>query len=377
MRKSDLGCLAGVAAILMGGAGSAFAAPVSWALPTTQPGITSCRQDDGLTDYPISLEAEAAGCSWTRSVTVPSWLRARLTGFRGFVLTDVYSGNWTVNALAPDGATPLGPRPVSNLAGRSDTETLDPAQVIDAAGKATLQLRGDAYAGVFMSTSRSGFQVEFDDAQAPRLENPALALPLRANGLDAVSLSDFALIENGPIISKVEVAWGDGTREELYLSGGGPWDGSEVTRFTTLLAPFPHYYTRNGLFAASLIATDGAGNTLTHPLGSVRVGPGPVATGGAAAAAKLTALRRPKVKGAARVGKRISCAQGTWRGAPARYQFTWQRLERGKWRKVGASAKTRLLRQADAGKRIRCSVKAIKGTQRMTALSVGVRVRAR
>jgi hypothetical protein len=66
------------------------AAPVSWALTQqARQGITSCTQDDGIGDYPTDFSADSSsGCRWSKFISIPAWISARLTGFRAFVQTN-------------------------------------------------------------------------------------------------------------------------------------------------------------------------------------------------------------------------------------------------------------------------------------------------
>lgn len=361
---------AGVIVVVGMTAASAQAAPVSWALSRSADqlqGTTSCRQDDGLTDYPTDLSAEGAGCTWRKGVIIPDWIRARLTGFRAFVQTDVYSGNWTVSGLAPDGTTRLGTAPVSNRAGRSDSGGLDPNAVIGPDGRATLILAGEAYAGTFASLARGGFQVEYDDVEPPRLD-PSLALSQTLRSGKATPALEFSLLENGPIVTSVKVDWGDGDKEDLLIASpdsGASWSGSQDTRFNLIGEVSPHVFRRDGTFRPVITATDGAGNVMVHKLGSVTVAPPPVAV-----------RSRPRISGRPVVGSRLRCSRGTWTGQPRLFVYQWQRSRGGRWVRVGASARSRLLTQADAGRRVRCLVKAKRTGRLVSAPSNAVSVKA-
>lgn len=367
-----LSALALAACMVAAGAGAAHGAPVSWALTKSADplqGTTSCRQDDGIGDYPTDLTGEASGCTWRKGVLIPDWIKARLTSLRAYVGTNAYYGDWTVSGLAPDGATRIGTLGVSNRAGNSYSAPLDPNAVIGPGGRASLILAGGPFAGTFASLARSGFEVQFDDSQPPRIEPANLRLPAELRSRQQTPDLTFAIIENGPLVPSAEINWGDGEREQLIVTNpGAAWDGSENTRFELLVPAGRHLYVRDGRFDPTIVIRDGAGNVGTYPIGPIRVGPPPPPP--------LASVAAPKVRGRAVVGGRLVCDRGRWRGQPTRLAVTWQRQVGRSWTRVGKAARTRTLTRADAGKRIRCSVRAIRAGRGVTAVSAAVRVRA-
>jgi hypothetical protein len=106
--------------------------------------------------------------------------------------------------------------------------------VIDGDGIATLGLRASGIAGTFISTTRSGFQVQFEDSEPPRRE--AVSPPIPASSrLGILDLMTITAQENGPSMNG-RVAWGDGKTEMVdfrAVSGSPFWPGDENTRFTT------------------------------------------------------------------------------------------------------------------------------------------------
>jgi hypothetical protein len=62
---------------------------------------------------------------------------------------------------------------------------------------------------------------------------------------------------------------------------------------------------------------------------------------------------RPKLTGRARIGRTLTCTRGTWTGSPTRFTFTWFRGQG-----VVGHGSAHLVRAADRGQTLRCSVTA-------------------
>jgi subtilisin family serine protease len=78
-----------------------------------------------------------------------------------------------------------------------------------------------------------------------------------------------------------------------------------------------------------------------------------------AAAAAPANVTRPRLVGRARVGRRLRVTRGTWRPAPTRFAYRWQRCRRNGTRCAairGATAPTYRLRLRDRGHRLRAIV---------------------
>jgi hypothetical protein len=81
--------------------------------------------------------------------------------------------------------------------------------------------------------------------------------------------------------------------------------------------------------------------------------------------------RAPRVTGAPRVGRQVTCNVGAWAGtAPLRYTYAWQRQVGRAWRAVpGATAARLRVGAGDVGRRVRCVVVATNVAGRATATS--------
>lgn len=77
-------------------------------------------------------------------------------------------------------------------------------------------------------------------------------------------------------------------------------------------------------------------------------------------------VKRPVLKGKAKLGARLTCSKGTWRNSPSRLKFSW--LRNGKAVKGKAGAGYRITRK-DIGKRLRCRVTASNSAGSANALS--------
>ncbi len=82
-------------------------------------------------------------------------------------------------------------------------------------------------------------------------------------------------------------------------------------------------------------------------------------------------VARPRIRGIARVGRRVRCELGTWRLART-YVVRWRR---GACTIPRATARTYLLRSADRGRLIRCRVTARNAAGSLTISSLGRLVR--
>jgi hypothetical protein len=84
-------------------------------------------------------------------------------------------------------------------------------------------------------------------------------------------------------------------------------------------------------------------------------------------------VKRPAVRGTARVGKTLTCLAGSWRAYP-KIKKTYQWRRNGKVIKK-ATKRTHKVVRADAGKRITCRVTARNALGRSSATSKAVRAR--
>ena len=85
----------------------------------------------------------------------------------------------------------------------------------------------------------------------------------------------------------------------------------------------------------------------------------------------LSSLRRPAIRGNARVGGTLACDRGDWAGTiPIRYAYAWLRNARPR-----GSGRTYRVRRTDLGTRLACRVTATNGPKTVAAVSRSVRVR--
>jgi hypothetical protein len=78
---------------------------------------------------------------------------------------------------------------------------------------------------------------------------------------------------------------------------------------------------------------------------------------------------RPKLAGRARVGRTLKCTRGTWTGSPSRFTYTWRRGQL-----VVGSGPAHVVRAADRGHALRCSVTAWNARGSSTSASGPLRV---
>jgi hypothetical protein len=77
----------------------------------------------------------------------------------------------------------------------------------------------------------------------------------------------------------------------------------------------------------------------------------------------------PKISGRKTAGSTLTCSRGTWSGSPSRYVFTWRRDG-----KVVGHAARYVVRTADRGHGLQCSVTASNAKGASTATSLAVRI---
>lgn len=243
---------------------AANAGTFTWWAYSTTPGVTSCTQDDGLTDYPLDLSAGAAGCYWRRPVALPAF--GRVTGLRAFVEMNGYYGSWSVGALASDGSVYVGATPANNIQGRKYSQPLDLA-VAAAGGTATVSLIGGEYAGAFIAPTRSGFEIQYLDTTAPNAgASPAISTKVGA----AVPAPPIDVVDDSPLVASARLDWGDGATQPLTFSAPTAWDGG-IVHFSPAIPVAPHRYTAPGSYTRSIAVTDAAGNVGTANIDQVQV----------------------------------------------------------------------------------------------------------
>jgi hypothetical protein len=191
----------------------------------------------------------------------------------------------------------------------------------------------------------------------------ALAIWSSTEGIDAARLDG-----RGPVIAQAVVpgAAAAGSRITFRTTAAAwqaPLAGEPVWRFgdgaTAAGATVVHTYRHAGRYSVDLTVRDGNGDT-TSRQATVEVTARPPRN-----------LRRPRINGASRAGRVLTCTAGTWSAAPRpAYRFAW--LRGGKT--IGTGARHRL-RRRDVGATVRCRVVARNEAGVAQATSLPVRIR--
>jgi hypothetical protein len=215
-------------------------------------------------------------------------------------------------------------------------------------------------------------------AGSPNSYFSASAVAMDGNG-NAMAVWDPAAVQYRRVIDVVELKRGGPILSQLSIPASGgtgvktPFSDSPVPWSAPLVAPTTwdfgdgtsasgnqvrHMYTKEGTYTVTVSAAAGDG-TSTEARTIVITKP------------TLASVKRPVIRGVARVGRTVRCDRGTWSGTePIVYSTNW--LRNGS---AVAHGERYRVSNADRSALLACRVKATNGPKTAVALSRSVRVR--
>lgn len=308
----------------------------------SDPDVGSDANGDVLAVWSTPSDAESsfrpAGGDWTRPVVVPGSgpeaqprLAVNARGDAVAAWPDYIAGVLLGSARPAGGAW----QPAAAVGPFASNGPLSPRVAIGGSGD-----------GVAV-WNRIGTDVGEDTllAAAYDVAGPKLELTAPTGGTAGTSL-DFSIVATD--------VWSP-------LAGAPTWSfGDGQTASGTSVQ---HAFAAAGTYTVTVTQADALGNE-SHATATVTV---------SAHVVRAAVVKRPTVRGVARVGRTLTCAKGTWRGtAPVRFAYAW--LRDGRARARGSRLK---LKAADAKHLVSCTVTATNAAGSVRARSRSVRVRVR
>jgi PKD domain len=194
------------------------------------------------------------------------------------------------------------------------------------------------------------------------------ALAVWTRRAPAVSIVESAeLAGTGPLLTAARIPARAAARRPVAFAvrpaaWAAPLVGAPAWRFgdgaTASGQSVAHTYAARGAFTVTVNQSDAAGGVSARTA-QLRI-------------VAVLNVGRPSVAGSANAGSTLTCRKGTWRGVtPIQYAFRWRRNGR---LITGARSQTFVVRQADAGALVGCSVIATNAVGSSTANAQTVRV---